>query len=97
MREKGSAFWRRVVFSDDKKFNLDGPDGLASYWHALRREEKVFSTRHHGGASLMIWGAISCYGTSHLVRVEGNMDSKQYCSVLEEDLLPFAAETFGEE
>ena len=45
----------------------------------------------------MIWGVISCYGTSHLVRVEGKMDSKQYRSVLEADLLPFAAETFGEE
>ena len=45
----------------------------------------------------MSWGAISCYGTSHLVRLEGDMDSKQSRSLLEEDLLPFAAETFGEE
>ena len=97
MLEKGSGFWRQVVFSDEKKFNLDGPDGLASYWHDLRGEEKVFSTRHQGGASLMLWGAISFYGTSHLVRIDGNMDSTLYCSVLEEDLLPFAAENLGEE
>ncbi|CDF36022.1 unnamed protein product [Chondrus crispus] len=97
MLQKGSSYWRQVVFSDEKKFNLDGPDGVASYWHDLRREEKVFSTRHQGGASLMLWGAISVRGTSHLVRVQGTMDSTQYCSVLEEDLLPFAADNLGEQ
>ncbi|CDF38189.1 unnamed protein product [Chondrus crispus] len=95
--ENRKAFWRRVIFSDEKNVNLDGPDGLACYWHDLSREEQVFSTRHQGGASLMLWGAISCHGTSHLVCVEGNMDSTLYCEVLEEDLLPFAADTFDEE
>ena len=97
MLEKGSGFWRQVVFSDEKKFNLDGPDGLASYCHDVRGEEKVFSTRHQGRATLMLWGAISFYSTSHLVRINGNMESTLYCSVLEEDLIPFAAENLGEE
>ena len=44
--------WAKVVFSDEKKFNLDGPDGFQYYWHDLRKEEQLFSRRPFGGGSL---------------------------------------------
>lgn len=33
--------WTFVVFSDEKKFNLDGPDGCQFYWHNLKNEKQV--------------------------------------------------------
>ena len=45
-----------VVFSDEKKFNLDGPDGYAYYWRDLRKEQKYFSNRNFGGGSVIVWG-----------------------------------------
>ena len=84
--------WRRVVFSDEKKFNLDGPDGFAYYWHDLRKEEKYFSKRQQRGSGVTIWAAISYYGLSSIAVIDGTMDSDKYIKVLDKCLLPFAAE-----
>ncbi|GBN12430.1 hypothetical protein AVEN_101831-1 [Araneus ventricosus] len=46
--------WHCVIFSDEKKFNLDGPGDLAFYWHGIRKEEEIFSKRQQGGGSLMV-------------------------------------------
>ncbi|CDF37795.1 unnamed protein product [Chondrus crispus] len=88
--------WNKIIFSDEKKFNLDGPDGCHYYWHELRKEKKVLSRRHQGCDSLMIWSCFSYYGRKNLVIMYGKQDSAKYCEILKDDLLPFAGETHGE-
>ena len=68
--------WSDVVFTDEKKWNLDGPDGFHCYWHDLRKEKKFFKKRQSGGGSVMTSGAFCSNGIFKLVLVSGNIDSK---------------------
>lgn len=82
--------WDNVIFSDENKFNLDGPDNLAFYWHDLRKEERIFSRCQKGGGGTMVWGAYSSNGQTELAFLEGNVKSVKYTTTLEQYLLPFA-------
>uniref|UniRef100_A0A915CR11 Transposase Tc1-like domain-containing protein n=1 Tax=Ditylenchus dipsaci TaxID=166011 RepID=A0A915CR11_9BILA len=53
--------WESVIFSDEKKFNLDGPDGFSYYWRDLRKEPRFFSKRNFGGGSVMVWLGFSAF------------------------------------
>ena len=48
-----SENWNRVVFSDEKKFNLDGPDGFSDHWHDLRENDLPRLSRNFGGGTVM--------------------------------------------
>ena len=38
----------KVIFSDEKRFCLDGPDGYRNYWRDLRRDPLIFAKRPMG-------------------------------------------------
>lgn len=89
-----------MIFSDEKKFNLDGPDGFNSYWHNLRKDPLQFSRRNFGGGSVMVslfdtlnflkvWGAFCSTGKVSLAFVTSKMKSADYVQVLTDHLLPF--------
>ncbi|UMM25849.1 hypothetical protein L5515_005500 [Caenorhabditis briggsae] len=52
-RNNMATDWDKIIFSDEKKFNLDGPDGFNSYWHDLKKDPLHFSKRNFGGGRLM--------------------------------------------
>lgn len=84
------------MFSDEKWFNLDGPDGCHYFWHDLCSECKVLRRRHTGSGFVMVWVAFSYFGLSNLTFITKIMDFFVYCGVLDDHLLDFAAVNHGE-
>lgn len=86
--------WKRVVFSDEKKFNLEGPDGYNYYFHDLRKEELQLNRNHSCAGGVMLWGAISYYGTVELQFLTAKMNAVSYKKVLE-TAFPYLNNIFG--
>lgn len=68
---------RNIVFTDEARFSLDGPDCIKSWQSAHRR--KIRPMRQQGGGGVMIWGMLFPSGHLHLQEVKGNLDSRKYC------------------
>ena len=78
-----------VVFSDEKKFNLGGPDCYSSYWHDLRHKDPPRLNRNFGGDSAMCWAAFSSSSKTPMCFISSNMNSKMYTDLLGDILIPF--------
>lgn len=87
-----STEWANVIFSDEKKFNFDGPDGMQFYLHDLRSKPQFKCSRNLGGGSLMLWGGFSMNGKTILAKIGPKMNSQNYTEMLEHVLIPFMEE-----
>lgn len=87
--------WSKVIFSDEKKFNLDGPDGFSFYWHDLRKAPRERMSRVLGGGGVMVWACMA-YGGVRWTEVHGRLDANDYFSqVLEVHLVPYGEQLGG--
>ncbi|KAF4322091.1 hypothetical protein BBO99_00001213 [Phytophthora kernoviae] len=50
---KTNAEWAAVLFSDEKKWNLDERDGLQQHWIGTWHPDPVVVCRHSGSGSVM--------------------------------------------
>ncbi|CAK9810850.1 Transposable element Tc3 transposase [Anthophora plagiata] len=82
--------WRKVIFSDEKKFNLDGPDGLNYYFHDLRKEKLSKIRRAMGGGGVMVWAAIGYFGKMEIKFIHGKMNSKYYLDLIKQQITKYA-------
>ncbi|KHJ78121.1 hypothetical protein OESDEN_22259 [Oesophagostomum dentatum] len=88
-RTETTRDWTKVIFSDEKKWNLNGPDGNHFYWHDLRKDPQYLSRRNFGGGSVMTWGAFYQGGTLELQFTSTSMNSDDYQLVLSMSVVPF--------
>jgi hypothetical protein len=87
----GQTDWNFIWFTDEKKFNLDGPDGFVHYWHDLSNDfkEKFGSKSFSPKKGIMVWGAICATGTPILFRFSTKrVNSKAYVKALKKALIP---------
>lgn len=84
--------WMSTIFSDEKKFNLDGPDNWSTYFDESRRIYR--SKRQMGGGSVMVWMALLPNGTLHLELLEGKVDTSRFLAVMNR-VLPVIDNLFG--
>ncbi|CAD6196782.1 unnamed protein product [Caenorhabditis auriculariae] len=88
-RSNMATEWNEIIFSDEKNYNLDGPDGYAHYWRALRKDPMYFSKRNFGGGSLMVGAAFCGNGTVALSFIGTRTNSQDYQQLLAQHLLPY--------
>lgn len=74
--------WNRVIFSDEKKWNLRGNDGKIFAWQEEGKELEI-ATNRSDRRSIMVWGAIDANGPLLLVKMTGPISAKSYVEMLE--------------
>lgn len=87
--------WCKVVFSDEKRFTLDGCDNWMSYME--RKSNHMRCKRPMKGGSIMYWGMVFSTGIIHLKKIVGNMKSRDYIKVLETFAVPIMKSEFNDD
>lgn len=95
MAAKDAVFWDRFIFTDEKRFLLDGPDGNKKYWHDTRGAVRALKRRQAGGGGIVMWAGISARGATELVPIHDKINAELYTEVLEDGLIPFIADKYG--
>ncbi|GAB9476352.1 hypothetical protein Gpo141_00013418 [Globisporangium polare] len=83
------GMWATVVFSDEKKWNCDGPDSMRYQWEDTRVPVQPNVRRHSGGGSVMVWAAFSSSSKTELKFLSGRVDSTKYIATLRTHLQPY--------
>ena len=87
--------WKRTVFVDEKKFNLDGPDQCKMAWYDENDIGKFQAQSSAPMASIMVFAGISFDFRSPICFVETTMNSIDYTSLLTSHFLPFIPPKWG--
>lgn len=80
-----------VLFTDESRATLDGPDGWGKGWVANGQERHTRLRRQQGGGGVMIWAGIIGDELVGPVRVPDGVKitSQAYCQLLDSVLLPW--------
>ena len=80
----------KVIWSDEMRATLDGPDGWARGWLMEGGTAPVRFKRQQGGGGIMIWAALQKHRLIEPIKVDDGvkMNSQNYCEFLNRHFLP---------
>ena len=79
--------YKKITFSDKKRFVLDGPDGNRFFW-VHESEIQPFFGKKVFSQGIMVWGAIGYNGTTDNCVTTESIISEKYISIIESTYLP---------
>lgn len=85
------TFWKRVLYTDESKYNIFGSDGKRRVW---RKENTALHPKHlnmmvkHGGRNVLVWGCCAASGVGSLEFIDGTMTAASYLDILRTNLIP---------
>ncbi|KAI1004513.1 hypothetical protein K3495_g3698 [Podosphaera aphanis] len=82
--------WKKVVWSDETKINRICSDEINYTWQKdkqLPNDSNTIQTVKSGGGNVMIWACMTWSGPGAMVQVMGRMDTQQYISILDQNLI----------
>jgi transposase len=77
--------WKRVIFTDESSFSMNGTRSKQYVWRKPGEEmlpECTVPTFKHGTGKVMVWGAISYNGFFRLHFVTENVNSRNYLTLM---------------
>lgn len=85
--------WIKVIFTDEKRFNLDGPDS----WRSWEREDRPLerNKRQQGGGNVQVWGMVLPNNSIRVFQLSNRSKSADYINFLESGPLPIIYEHLG--
>ena len=74
--------WTKVMFTDEKKWNLSGNDGYVSIWKEQNKEYTYLEDVHRR-PGIMVWGAICSNGAAYISRISRKINASTYQEMLD--------------
>ena len=85
--------WEKTIFSDEKRFCLDGLDDWRSY--TLKSKKIYRQKRQCGGGGLMIWMMLMPNGLLCYDVIDGKFNSDRYIQLLDTKVVPIMKLNYG--
>ncbi|CAK9833200.1 Transposable element Tc3 transposase [Anthophora retusa] len=82
--------WYRVIFMDEKRFNLDGPYGCTHYYRDIRKQPLTKIRRQMHGGGVMVWAGVGYKGKTEIMFVQGTMNSVRYLQIIRNQIYTYA-------